>query len=438
MFYKIYPKSKVDFFRKLNDYEKYLYILWPTMFFLFSGNIKQERFIAALEKTFETFDFLFCRLKTRENNIHAEFSSIDDNYFSVEFEDSPHSLEDAFKNNLFLLPQQVGPGGGPGGPSVSDDLPLLYLKITQLKDGFALCFCFNHFFGDLFTILSILKTLCNYYNDTPIKMEIPKFVNVDSLLGKSDAYFFKNISEFRRFGEQINRTYCADLTNIKFRCDYYGRVSNCRLTFPVDQLNSFKKTAVQYISANDVIAAVLLKIYSSNPLLKANARLSVEIACNMRKHFGLPDTSIGPLFATTTLRDVEAHRSKTAHIADLAVQIREMVAKIDKSTFFEILNWNQNFPENKENPSNYLPSFLVNPFLIMITNWSSFDCTDIHFGKGNNIIAIETLPNLFVTTITFDNRDQQKLVAHLALPESVLDPAKQLGKQSGLFSLIIT
>lgn len=439
MLHKILPPQNNNFQRKLSVLEASLSKFYPSTIVLFPGQINVEQFNLALEKTLHSINFLFCQLKVVEDNVYAEYTSDNDKYaITAEFEYTEISLKDTDNDNLFLMPQIIDPRTTKMDNTV-DGLAMLYLKLTQLADGFALAYYFNHAFLDQSSMVFFLKTLCNYYNQQLEHVETPQLVELTTLFNPADFWLYDNIHQFRQDARRLmNKIYAPDPSQLKLSMSYFAKCIPYKLVFKEEALQEFKATTKHYISTNDIVNAILMKINANDLALSTHATSEIGFACNLRKHFGLKDYHLGNLIGGILIDKIERTKVKDSAIIDVAVQIRSLIEQDDLSKHTNMLNWFQNLEQNSENYTNYVANFLIDPTSIISTNWNSFDYSQIKFNE-NTVIAIEQ-PSVaqypYTAIIHFNKLDEAKTVVNITLPESAIAYAKYLAEQSQLFTLL--
>ncbi len=432
---KFFPQESTNFSHKIEPYE-FLPFYIPAAL-IFTGSIDQARFTKALEKTLRSFNFLFSRFKTRDNGLYAEYASDNENYYvSLEIDKSQESITDTFQSNLNLFPSLIDKRVN-GVSYQVDDLPMIYFKLTYLQDGISLAYIFNHTFLDQSSLVFFLKTLSQNYNNSKLKLPPPKLIDHKQILPHKRIYH--DLDEFRKIGKKHHRIYQPDLTKIKLTKEYYPDLILCMLHFPTEKLNKLKTSIAEYVSANDIINAIVMKIYASNTSQKEDNTVNLEITANMRKNLGLNESDIGNALCSTMLSDVPISEIRQASIKDMAVRLRNVVKGINKDIYLERLNWSMNFLENNESYNNYLLRLFIDPTVITTTNWANFLYQEITFGDKTQPVTIEeplSAPMLpYLTRVLFNKHLADELILSLVLPIDAIPYARQLGQETGLFLL---
>lgn len=320
-----------------------------------------------------------------------------------------------------------------------DGLAMLYLKLTQLADGFTIAYYFNHAFLDHSSMMFFLKTLCNYYNQQLDHMETAQLTELTTLLNQEDFYLYDNIHQFRQDAHHLmNKVYTPDPAQLKLSMSYFTTFKTYQLIFKEEALQAFKATSKHYISTNDIVNAILMKINANDLILSTHSTSEIGFACNLRKHFGLKDHHIGNLWLDFNNGAIERSKIKDNAILDVAIHLRTLIEQSNLANHTNRLNWFQNLERNGESYTNYVANFLIDPTSIISTNWNNFDYSKIKFNE-NTVIAIEQ-PSVaqypYTAIITFNNLGEAKTVVNITLPESAIAYAQHLAEQSQLFTLL--
>lgn len=438
MIKKFSPVNIDGYIRKLNAYEVFYCRTYPPVVMYFSGKIDIDKLSSVLEKVLPVFNFFYCYLQQDKDGIYAKYNPSDEKYYiPLEYETSNLDIEDAISNPIDLLPKSIDTRVTNASADV-DGLPMLYLRCTKLNEGFVISLYYNHAFIDMSSIIYFIKTLCDSYkNENFIINPGPKLLETYSVLDDGSKNVFNSLEQFREFGNTIGREYCPDLTKIKLTRAMYTKLVPCKLVFDVEKLNLFKAATAKYISYNDIINAVILKIHANDASLNQISTTTLEFACDMRKHLKLDTSSIGVIAANINIRGIDNEDTKNQSIEDIAIKLRLIVAATDKSIYFQLINWYQNFELNKEDAGLYIPKFAVDNTAVLTTNWASFDYSVINFDSESKIIALEhpeiALP--YVAIITFNNINGNKIVVNITIPDNVINYARILSKKSGLFDI---
>ena len=436
MLLRFSPPLSSGFYKKLGPQDASLAKYYPSAVTLFKGSINLERFEAALEKTFQLIDFLFCRLSLVGCDVCAKYVAGDDKYsIQVEVEYSEISLAVASKDNLFLMPQLVDQRILKVDGTF-DGLPMISLKLTQLVDGFALAYYFNHCFMDQSSMVFLLKTLCNYYNQKIEQIKQPLLIDATASLELVDTFWYDDIQDFRNDALRLmNKVYYADLSQLKLAKSYFSKLVPCQLIFNEKKLSSFKASASSYISTNDIINAILMKINVNDKALQEYSSCELGFAYNLRQHLNLTDAHLGNIFTVVLINQIERSQIRALSLLELSRQIRAIISLHDSANFSNSLNWLHNFVQNGENFNNYVSKFLVDPCSIISSNWSSFDYSQVKFDESviQAIVQPLTLQSPYATVINFNNLIEKNITLNITLPESALTYARYLSESSGLF-----
>lgn len=433
--YKIHPNDINNFYRQLNIVEITYSGFYVPCVLIFSGKINMERLIFSLEKAGNLFNFLFCRFKTKERNVYIEYLNDDPSYFMpMEFEVSSLNLEDIPDHCDFLLPQQVDPIVSNVGGNIND-VPMIYFRVTQMQNGFSLGYYFNHAFLDQISLLSFLNNVCIYYNNDSLdKLIKPHLADLVSLVSINEI----ESSSEGKIDQQKNKENLGDVANQKLINESFSNPSACRVSFPVDKLLKFRQDSNQYISKNDIINAVISKIYASNKLLKDSLNFTLEFTYNMRKVLGLDEKDIGNIITTVITENLNVGEVRASNIADVAARIRSGLKKVDKYVFFRFI---KKIVEHPEQMGNVFMESVTSPTNIFTTNVSDLNYNNVHF-DDNPVVALKFSYRgcylySFSSFISFEKLHQEEIIAYIGLPQDVLNFANDLSHQLGIFNIRI-
>ncbi|KAL9643132.1 hypothetical protein ABK040_001623 [Willaertia magna] len=440
-----FPPKEACYNRKLNALEGFMTNLYTRGGVCFKGEINLNRFLEAMNRALHSCDFLFGRFHKSEEGIFVKYSTIDNNNNTsfknqleiekreeVSVNSSTITLESILPLNIVDDRMRFG--------FVSDieGLPVCVFKLTILKDGFAIGHYINHSFFDQGGIYYFLKYLSHLYthesNSTSI-IKKPKLVDlVDFLETEKCEKNSKDIEEVRKFGEEAmgfkyNPTKVSGLESSS-TCD------KCllKLKFNLVEIEKLKNQAGQFLSTNDIIHAILLKIYAFNSSVFPSDNFCLRFACNMRKRCGLGEESIANFVNLGSLTlTIEEIRSKT--IIELAIDNRECLSEINVEGFKQQINWFENVLKRNENPLNYLANAYA--LTCQVTNWTTFDYDSIRF--DNNTIPVilisVCLAPYGVNVLLYETQDDKRVITNeVSVPNSSLNSIKELAQTTNLFS----
>lgn len=426
--------SNVNWGKKLNSTEYFFSCLFPSGGLYFKGQISIERFLEAMRQALQDFNFLFCRFKSTSTGLYTGYSADEkDEYFlQLEIEKQNKSFNTISFSSI--LPNKIDERIRNGATEHLENLPMAIIKLTTLKDGFVLGYYFNHAFFDQSSIVYFFQYISRLYsfgrkNSLLIN---PVLVDLDSVETKQHLNL-KNLTGLRASGEDLmGFLYTPKKVENTFSLLKFDQRIILNINFYIDSIDKFKHQEENYISSNDVIHALLLKIYSFNPNIRLDDYFCLGFPCNMRKRCGLGNEVIGNVVGHSRLL-LKVENIKNASVLELAILNRMATSKINVEDFKKNLEWYKYFQKSKEISFCYMPSF--NLLNCRVTNWSTFDYDNISFDKSTPIILNgPSYAQYGVNIISFDNSNTRKILkTSICIPLKILYKIKELGKNTSLF-----
>lgn len=432
---------KPEWRKQLNPIEHFYCRIFPKGCLYFNGRIDLERFLDAFDDTLEYFDCLFGRVHTKEASWCVSYSTNEsgEEYFvQLEIEEKPESMQGGLLNTLY--PQKIDPKIRPFLKDC-EGLPMGSFKLTRYEDGFAIGYQINHAFFDQSSTVYFFKCLAQIYTEGNRNFSLAKPFHAELEFLQEEATVYKDLSEFKEHSHRFGLKYLSDPTELMMLFSKPVTGVTLELRFNASAIEKVreqvKESSKAVISANDIIHAILIKIYSMKFSSSPEESLHFSFACNMRRRCDLGQEALGNLIGTGKM-SIPYHETK-ASIAELAIKNRECVNQINVCEFEEMLNWFKSFKEFEQNVEDYIPVSCVEPNTWFVTNWSSFDYDSIKFDACVPAsIKTDITPNLRAGVITFDQVEGEKVLNVIVnVAESDLAEVQALGKTTKLFDLKI-
>jgi len=402
--------------------------------FYFKGAINEERFLVAIKEAFNEFHFLLATFFRDGDGWRACYppKNQDDKIEQLEIERREEERIDSATLDV-ILPDKIVDERMRLGFSVDlEGILMGFFKLTIFMDGFVIGYNVNHSLFDQASIFYFLKYTSHLYTYGKEKLSLkqPIIVDVESFETKNQVSF-KDINEVREYGNSIlGFTYSppSKTENIASNSDNVI----IKLKFNLMEIEEFKKTPKQYISTNDIIHAILFKIYTFNPNLQETDEFCLRYAVNARKHLGLGEEAIGNLVhQCRIILTVGELRKKT--LLELALVDRQSISEISGQDFLNDVGWYKYIKDNKVNTMEYIGK--GSSLTTRTTNWTNFDYNNVTF-DGSLPIAVKSpsIASYGVNVISFDTQDNQKIfTCPISIPSNCLDYAVELGKSSKLY-----
>lgn len=432
-----FTPSKSSWNKELGSIESFLCTIFAKGSFFFRGKVDLQRFVEAMQETLNAFDFLYGKIHVVDSRIIISYTQERDKV-TLEIKSQTGSMKSATAAST--LPDKFDKRATKGLVNQLENLPMASFKLTQFDDGFAIGYYLNHAFMDQSSTVYFFQCLSRKYNGGP-DLKAPTLCDLDAIAKEDSCPIVANTAEeFRSLGEQIGYTYLKDkVALLKHLLGPDSRLV-LGLRFNLVELQKYKEKCTSYVSDNDLIHAILLKIYAHNPDICGKDEYTYSFACNMRRHLKLGHETIGNVLASCRISGLKTDILRKADLLYLAQRNRAELIKMCKETYVHGNSWFSNFRTIPDKPTDFLPSFIVKPLEFCTSNWLRFDYSQITFDNQEPVfVTSPTAARFNLSLISFDARDGEKvLTTDLAIPPSSLQYAKDLAKQCGLFTVQVT
>ena len=451
---RFYP-TNTRWEKKLTSINYFLAPVFLNQGLCFKGEVNLERFLDAMHESLQDFDFLFSQLHRNDGDLYASYSTEDGNnsFIQLEIETKQETINAS--SLASITPNKVDKKIHSITANQSDDLPMpivesftgmpmVAFKLTTFIEGFAIGCYWNHALLDQSSMVYFFKYLSQVYSfgRDGISLQKPNLVDIDSLSSNvKSAYIFKSVADFRERSEAIigfkytppktdtTAPRKTDKTKPPPKLESHITVD---LNFKLSEINKLKSKEKQYLSVNDIIHAVLLKIYSFNPDLPLDKNFCFGFVCNMRKYCELGEETIGNIIShpliRLTLKDI-----KSKNLLELALCNRQCVSNITLELFQKSLGWYTHIQAYNENPLHYNTAF--DSSNARVTNWTSFDYRNIQFDSAYPIeLKTPCFASSRVNIISFDTKENEKqLKTSVSISRDSLHLLNKLESDSKLF-----
>eukprot|EP01132_Coremiostelium_polycephalum_P005575 gene5575-6941_t len=445
------PQNALELKHKMNSIEYCCSSFYTRGGMYFNGSIDIDRFIDAMYETLSDFNFMFIQFD-RENDIGL-FSSLNNNNTNENVEEKHViKLELEYREDELVgspsktldnyLPTKIIDDRMKGFAITVEGLPMTAFKLTKFSNGFTIGYYMNHAFLDQSSIYYFIKYLSFMYRvgrkETMAQLKKPDIRNLDFLYENNGKFSgLKDLPEARSLGEDLGYYY-------KYKNTDSGSAPESvvlDLTFNSEEIEKIKKQTTQYISTNDVIHAIILKMNALNPALKQGQEFCLKFNCNLRKLLSMSEEAIGNiLYGHKYMVKVEDMKSKS--ILELALQSRQCLSRLTIEGFQSEANWLCYLQKYKENPLDY--SGRVNPLACRVSSWLTFDYDRINFSKDGDTSTPITPYAIYspciaqfsnINMLTFNNSLGPKtIISSIYIPTSCLSSMEDLQKSTKLFT----
>lgn len=420
--------------KKLSPVEHFFSCLFPSGGLCFKGKINVKRFLDAMQIALESFDFLFCQIYKDQDDLYARYSSDSKvgSFIQLELDTKDETINAITFPSI--LPYKVDERITRGVADQLEGLPMCAFRLTQLTDGFVIGYYINHTFLDQSSTTYFFKYLSHLYTYGKDNLTLQKPYLIDSeFLETGYDTAFESAEDLKEYGETLmGFKYTPKKEDNSALLPQFDTKITVNLNFDLNEINKLKYLSKQYVSANDIIQAVLLKIYSFNPNLALDDDFCLGFPCNMRKRCGLGEESIGNFIShPRILLKIDEIRKST--ILELAIISRKCISDVDVDYFRKNLIWYKGFKKNQENAIDYMPIF---SFLnCRATNWSTFNYDDIIFDNSRPLeLKTPCYARFGVNVIAFDNKESKKILkTSVCVAANYLGSLIKLGNTSNLF-----
>eukprot|EP01132_Coremiostelium_polycephalum_P005573 gene5573-6939_t len=411
---------------------------------MYKGSVDKNRFIEALNETFLDSQFLFLQFNKDRTKAFIPASTEkfqNPNVLKLELEDLP---DVSIKSTFDHLPKKID-NRLKTFSFTMDGVPMISLKLTTLSDGYSLGYYVNHTYFDQSSLFYFFKYLSYMYQfgrkKTMELLKKPQLCKLDSLFPEeSRTLKFKDLSEIRKFGEIYKYFYQSDP---KVLLENGTKVPKdgvlMEMKYNSEEIEKVKKQTTEYLSTNDILHAILLKIYSFNPQLEQNDGFSLYFVSNMRKACSLSDEVFGNLFCNHWLK-LTPEQMRTFSILEFALANRKNLANLKVDSLKTKIDWLKYAHQHKENTLNYGLD-RKNISYARVTNWLNFDYDLIKFGNGDDCLPPFELKNPCLApfgnfnVFSFDeSRGKKTIVSQIFIPSQWLPSFLEFEKSSNLFT----
>lgn len=151
-------------------------------------------------------------------------------------------------------------------------------KLTICEDGFILGYCLSHIFFDQASIVYFFRYLSRIYSGSEI-LPTPKLIDIEAHFSNTSTIEFNDVKEFIAQTKSMGFSYVENPVAL----DVSNSERPIALYFNYEAIDQLKKDATSFITENDIIHAIHIKIRALNKELANNQMLKFGFACNMRK-----------------------------------------------------------------------------------------------------------------------------------------------------------
>ncbi|EFA83221.1 hypothetical protein PPL_04011 [Heterostelium album PN500] len=428
-----FKPSGQSYEHKLNGIEYFFAVYYTRGGMYFEGeSVDVDRFLEAMSEALADCDFMFVDLDLDNNIAKYPSPATSKNVVTLQIEERLN--ESVFSINDYLPTKNIDQRMFGFAPTV-DGLPIVSFKLSRAKDGFLIGYYFNHAYFDQSSIFYFLKYQSHIYTYGKDKMKLkkPELVSLDFLVSKD--YQVDSIEQFKTLGEELGYYY----KNATAANDQASSTPLESLVldiyFNTEEFDKLKKQTDKYLSTNDIIHGVLLKMYSFNPSYGDDDDFCLKYNCNMRKLSNLGEESIGNIvYGDCFIVKVRDMRNKS--ILELAIANRECLAKLSLDGMKKETTWMHYAQHYKQNPHQF-GNGKANPIACRASSWTGFDYDTISYGtakpKQLKCPCIAQYGN--INMITFEHINQKKVfVTSIYIPTDCVDSITNLGNTSNLFT----
>eukprot|EP01132_Coremiostelium_polycephalum_P005574 gene5574-6940_t len=394
----------------------------------FRGSINVDQFIEALNETLMDFNFMFIQWdrdknigiypSATTNFIQNKKNNINCHIVRLELEYRKEKIENCCSSGFDHLPTKNIDDRMKGFAMSLDGLPMATFKLSTFSNGFTIGFG---------------------RNSDRMLLKKPDIRNLDFLYLDTKTIDLKDLSEVRKFGDKLNYFYKDEGGSTVPESILLG------LIFNTEEIRKFKQQTPEYISTNDVIHAILLKIYSFNPLFTPDQDFCMKYMVNMRKLCSMYEEVIGNIaYGHCFVIKIEEMRSKS--LLELALINRKYFSQLNLEGFKVEVTWMKYLQKYNENPLEYLEK--KNLVGCRVSNWNTFNYDSIKFNSssGSKEIDDESSPPFAIycpslathsnlNMLTFDNSFGPKtIITSIYIPSSCLNSIQDLEKSTNLFT----
>ena len=417
--------------RQLHPLEFFYCTMFTRGALHFAGTIDINRFLSALKQTLQNFDVLFATLHVTNDGAYVHYSADKEHFVQLEID------QNATKSDL-LLPENVDPRMLQGIGDDLEGLPMCALKLSIYKTGWCIGYHLNHALFDQASAVYLFTYLANCYsNNGKSSLAKPTLVALDALHPKKPLVF-EDLQSHRSFGQKCGFSYVAD------KSEFYKRVTSAypgvlaELKFPLSALTTLKNQSAQFISENDILHALLLKMYALDPTLSLEQELCFTFPCNMRKRCDLTESTIGNVVGSCAL-SLTVDSIRSADLVTLAAKNRTALNTTTAEGYKEYLMWYKSFPQFKQIAKDYLPTTFIRPHYFGASSWSTFPYENIRFDEETPTkLATPSVATLGISIICFEIQGNDKvLTTSVGFSKESIPHVLAFAKNCNLFTVTI-
>ncbi|KAN0039327.1 hypothetical protein ACTA71_001521 [Dictyostelium dimigraforme] len=443
-------KSSNTFYKKFDGLDYAAHTVFSRGGYYFKGEIDLEKFLKSMEQVFQEFPVLLSTFYSENGiwNISYPPKSHHKVNDQLEIETRENDIIEATTLET-IIPMKLLDERMKSGFSIDlEGLPMGSFKLTILKDGFIIGYSINHSLFDQSSMYYFFKYLSTIYsNDGKKEKEKEKpILNKPIIINGEDFYDknqppLKDIQDFRDYGKEV-----LGFTYTPFGSDSDSSSSSIKpkneniiikVNFNLKEIENLIKTIKDYyLSINDIIHSIIIKILSINETISDDEEFRLRYTCNMRKRCNLNESHIGNFgFQQNLLFKLSDIRNKS--ILELAKINRKDVTEFTNDNFFKTVTWHNKMQSHKEHPLNYLGKQV--PTITNVSNWTSFDYDKISFnGIKPFTIKAPCIATFNVNIICFDYDFQNNLKffrTTIYIPSNSFNQINNFSNNSNLFTI---
>ncbi|EGC34598.1 hypothetical protein DICPUDRAFT_34764 [Dictyostelium purpureum] len=406
----------------------------------FKGEIDLMKFIRSMSSSFNYFHLLLSHFSTdKKGNIWAcnstkKINSTTKEQLEIEYINEP--MESATFENT-LPKKTIKDVYKLGFAKDLNGMVMAAFKLTIFNDGFCIGYTVNHSFFDQASIYYYLKFLSQIYSNDGENLTFLKPQIFDSQNFINNKVKFDGIINAREYGDSnfgfIFYTMSQKPSEGSIDINFFHNTT-IGLKFDLEEINKIKSKNSNYLSTNDIISAIVLKVLTLTEFLKDSDDFTLRYVCNVRKYLEKGEEAIGN-FAHHCKMILKVKEIKESSILDLANIDRKSILGIHGDDFKDSLNWYKYMQDEKEVALTYVgkPSF----YSSRITNWTNFDYDAVQFDKVSpHSIKTPSLAGYGINTITFTTEHGKKyFTTGVSIPIDCMEKLDNFGKTSKLFSI---
>ncbi|KAK5578677.1 hypothetical protein RB653_008350 [Dictyostelium firmibasis] len=442
-------KSNNKFFKKFDGLDYAAHTVFSRGGYFFKGEIDLEKFLKSMEQVFHEFPILLSTFYSEDGIWNISYPPKSHHKINEQLEIEKKHNESIESTTLeSILPMELLDERMKNGFSIDlEGLPMGSFKLTILKDGFVIGYSINHSLFDQSSMFYFFKYLSIIYSnkgEDNKTLKKPTTINADNFYDKNQPEL-TDLKEFRDYGKEfLGFTYTPfgssssedEETKTTTTTSNVNNNITIKVKFNLNEIEKLIKSLDYYLSMNDIIHSIIIKILSINENISKDEEFRLRYTCNMRKRCNLTEEYIGNFgFQQNLLFKISDIRNNT--ILELAKINRKDVSEFTNDNFFKTLTWHNKMQLHKELPLNYLGKQV--PTITNVSNWTSFDYDKISFDgiKPFTIKApcIATY-NVNIICFDFDFENLQKFYrTTIFVPSNSFNQISDFANDSKLFTV---